>query len=400
MALSRSDGNAEGVGRDCQMTDDKSRRVFVIHGRNQAARNLLFKFLRAVGLEPIEWNDVIAYAQRHDQSIWQAVDSALDEAQAYIVLLTGDEVTRLQRQYESGACFEYQVRPNVLFEAGMACGKRPGQTIFVQVGDHRKISDLAGRHIVLLGDLIDCRLELIDLLEVAGCGVEKSGKLVEWADASAYHFSETVQLEHLPFEFPIDRFYSSREEGQSFKTILSMCRKSLHVVGVRFGTILQQLSLALDRLERDPGFYVEFLLLSPIYPSGEEIPWIGEVEAFNSLTHLKFQLLLSLLNLRKFIESIADASVRERVRVLFYYTLPTASLVVYDMDAEYGKVRVEPFLHKIVPSQRASFDIARTSSPTLYDRYTGVIRSLESCSMDLRDERITAYLEDKEDLLS
>lgn len=381
------------------MASDKARRVFVIHGRNHAARDMLFRFLRDIGLDPIEWNSVITRAQRYDQSIWQAVDSSLEDAQAYIVLLTGDEVTRLQRKFDAGSQYEYQARPNVLFEAGMACGKRPEQTVFVRVGIHRQLSDLAGRHIVTLDDSLEGRLELIDLLTAAGCAIETSGKL-RWGDSDDFHFTDTVQHERLPPEYAISRFYASREEGQNFETILSMCGKSLHVVGVRFGTIMQQLSLVLGRLGEDSDFRMEFLLLSPIYPDGREISWIGEVEAFNSLTHLKVQLVLSLVNLRKFIESITDESIRERISIRFYYTLPTASLVVYDMDSEDGMVRVEPFLHKIVPVQRASFDIRRSSSPDLYSRYAGVVLSLEKCSLDLWDERYTEYLSTKKDLFA
>jgi len=34
--------------------------VFVIHGRNEAARKSMFEFLRAIGLKPLEWSQALA----------------------------------------------------------------------------------------------------------------------------------------------------------------------------------------------------------------------------------------------------------------------------------------------------------------------------------------------------
>ena len=34
----------------------RARKVFVVHGRNGAARTAMFAFLRAIGLDPIEWS--------------------------------------------------------------------------------------------------------------------------------------------------------------------------------------------------------------------------------------------------------------------------------------------------------------------------------------------------------
>ena len=36
-----------------------ARNVFVIHGRNDAAREAMFAFLRAIGLHPLEWPEVV-----------------------------------------------------------------------------------------------------------------------------------------------------------------------------------------------------------------------------------------------------------------------------------------------------------------------------------------------------
>jgi predicted nucleotide-binding protein len=35
-------------------------KVFVVHGRNEKARIAMFAFLRAIGLQPIEWSEAVS----------------------------------------------------------------------------------------------------------------------------------------------------------------------------------------------------------------------------------------------------------------------------------------------------------------------------------------------------
>ena len=82
-------------------------------------------------------------------SISEILDAAFKKAQAVIVLLTGDDEVRLREEFRDTedkdfeAVLTPQARPNVLFEAGMALGRYPDQTILV------RISSNAHRYIVM-----------------------------------------------------------------------------------------------------------------------------------------------------------------------------------------------------------------------------------------------------------
>ena len=71
------------------------RKVFVIHGRNEPARKGLFEFLRAIGLDPIEWSEAIQMTGKGSPYIGEVLDTAFASAQAVVVLQTPDDVTYL-----------------------------------------------------------------------------------------------------------------------------------------------------------------------------------------------------------------------------------------------------------------------------------------------------------------
>src|SRR5205085_1033313 len=125
------------------------RRVFVVHGRNEAARAAMFTFLRSIGLDPIEWQEAIAMTGEASPYVGRVLDAAFDNAKAIVVLLTGDDVARLGTRYLGDRDPTYerelfpQARPNVLFEAGLALGRSPSQTVLVALGDTRPFSDIA-----------------------------------------------------------------------------------------------------------------------------------------------------------------------------------------------------------------------------------------------------------------
>ncbi len=164
--------------------------VFVVHGRNEALRQSMFAFLRAIGLKPIEWNQAIAATKKTSPYIGEILDVAFSQAKAIIVLASGDDEARLMKRFTKREDPKYetdltpQPRPNVLFEAGLAMGRDQDRTILVEVGNLRPWSDIAGKHITHLDNSFQKRNELAHKLKLAGCDVDLSGQ--DWVTAGDF----------------------------------------------------------------------------------------------------------------------------------------------------------------------------------------------------------------------
>jgi hypothetical protein len=159
---------------------ERSRKIFVVHGRNQQARKAMFSFLRSIGLQPIEWSEAINLTKKATPYVGEILDAAFSYAQAILVLFTGDDLARLGFKFrderEPKEKLAPQARPNVIFESGLAFGKNPDKTILVQLGDLRPMSDIAGRYIVKIDNTPEQRNLLINRLESAGCSVQTKGR--------------------------------------------------------------------------------------------------------------------------------------------------------------------------------------------------------------------------------
>lgn len=166
-----------------------ARRVWVVHGRNGALRSSIFDFLRALDLDPIEWESAVALTGTGAPYIGQVLDTAFGQARAVVVLLTGDDEARLRSELiEADNATEGELhpqpRPNVLFEAGMAFGRHPERTILVQIGRLRPFSDVAGRHLIHFTGSATDRNALATRLETAGCKVRREGP--DWLTAGKF----------------------------------------------------------------------------------------------------------------------------------------------------------------------------------------------------------------------
>jgi predicted nucleotide-binding protein len=157
------------------------RKVFVIHGRHDRAKEEVFAFLKMIGLSPIPWGEAVRLTKSNAPFIGKILEAALPQAQAVVVLLTGDDEARLikseffiededDKEYYSPL---YQPRPNVIFEAAMALSTwHADKTILVEVGKEVKICrGMVGRHRIKLSNHLKHRWELVNSLKSAGCAV-------------------------------------------------------------------------------------------------------------------------------------------------------------------------------------------------------------------------------------
>ena len=168
----------------------KARKVLVVHGRDNRLRKGMFSYLRAIGLDPIEWGKAIALTQKASPYIGEVLDAAFKHAQAVVALLSPDDEAKLRSDLlaSDDPPFEKvltgQARPNVLFEAGMAFASHPDKTVLVQLGTVRPFSDIAGRHVVKMDNSVAKRQELALRLRTAGCSVDLDG--TEWHTAGDF----------------------------------------------------------------------------------------------------------------------------------------------------------------------------------------------------------------------
>jgi predicted nucleotide-binding protein len=169
---------------------DETRNVFVVHGRDEQARRVMFDLLRKLDLRPLEWESLVHGAGGGSPFLGDVVATAPSLAQAALVLLTPDDVVRLHPDLHGPREHAYEVtqtcqpRPNVLLELGMVLMAYPERTIIVEFGDLRPIADLAGRNVIRFDGSAVAVGKIVGRLDRAGCKVDDSG--ADWRDTRPF----------------------------------------------------------------------------------------------------------------------------------------------------------------------------------------------------------------------
>ncbi len=154
------------ASRPSTMTTDRAalekigdgRSVFIVHGRNTAARDELAKFLRHLDARPITWTDAASYTAKPSPTTMEIINAGMARAQAIVVIFTPDDQAKLKDAFikaDDGiheTQLTGQARQNVILEAGMALGAAPERTVLVRLGQTRAISDIDGINWIDLGD--------------------------------------------------------------------------------------------------------------------------------------------------------------------------------------------------------------------------------------------------------
>lgn len=148
------------------------RQVFIVHGRDTATLNSVLDYLGNIGLEPRTFDDARALLEEGSPTILQVVSKGIAASWAVVVLITPDDIARLQEEPEEVA--RKQARPNVIFEAGFAFGRYPKRTVLVEYEEPSMFSDLHGHYVVRLRqgeDGIEGLEDLRKQLKATGCEV-------------------------------------------------------------------------------------------------------------------------------------------------------------------------------------------------------------------------------------
>lgn len=168
------------------------RNVMVVHGRDLSLRDDMFNLLRAWGLAPLEWSQLVSLVEEGSPYVGRILERAFEVAQAAVVLFSPDDEARLSARLridDEPDNLKGQARPNVFFEAGLAFGRFPDKSILVEFGDLRAATDLAGRHVLRFDGSAERRHELAERLIVAGCPVDRSGS--DWLRVGRFSIGES-----------------------------------------------------------------------------------------------------------------------------------------------------------------------------------------------------------------
>jgi predicted nucleotide-binding protein len=170
----------------------RGKRVFVVHGRNLKIRTSMFRFLRELGLQPMDWGELVELTGNAAPTIIEILQAGFKTAQAAVVVFTPEDEARLLPPFVADTDPPYereltpQPRPNVLFEAGMVMAHFPQRTVIVQLGRIRPFTDLAGVHFINLNNSIQARGELVRRLRIAGCAIEDTETNIGWHNAGNF----------------------------------------------------------------------------------------------------------------------------------------------------------------------------------------------------------------------
>jgi predicted nucleotide-binding protein len=167
-----------------------SRKVFIVHGRDDLLVARFRDLLRSVGLEPLEWEPLVRATRTTAPFLGDVVAAAPRLAQATLVLLSPDDIVELHPELSLGndrqaeRARSMQARPNVYYEFGLAMMACPERTVVVEVGDMRQAGDLAGRNVIRFTNSLAAVNKVLDRLEQAGCPVNRSGN--DWMDPGRF----------------------------------------------------------------------------------------------------------------------------------------------------------------------------------------------------------------------
>ena len=143
----------------------KTKEVFIVHGRDEGAREKVARFLERLELKPV----VLHEQPNEGRTIIEKFEDYTDVRFA-VVLLTPDDIGRLQ---DDAGEFRPRARQNVIFEFGYFIGKLGRERVCALVqGDLERPSDYDGVLYIPLDDSDGWKMRLVQELKSAGYDID------------------------------------------------------------------------------------------------------------------------------------------------------------------------------------------------------------------------------------
>ncbi len=183
--------NIYGVEETMNEVNIDHKRIFLVHGRDKQAHDEMINFLRSLALDPWDFDRAVTSVPDGAPHIEDVLKWAFEYTWCVIVLITGDDEARLREDFwdinekNDEKEIRRQPRMNVVFEAGRALALNKRSTIFVQLGDCKGFSDIAGRIIHHFNGTSEERNKLKEVLRTADCNIQESGN---WLSAGNFDF--------------------------------------------------------------------------------------------------------------------------------------------------------------------------------------------------------------------
>lgn len=177
--------------------DQPRRRVFLVHGRNLAAKSSVVNLLQAFDLRVIGWDEAAASTGQATPYTGDVVLAGMQMADAVVVLFSPDDIGHVKSEFLLPNDGEHernptpQARMNVIFEAGMAMALNRDATVLVELGDVRPMTDTAGLNVVRItsGSIAE-RIRFANRLRTAGLAVDLNSP--DWATAGDFSVIATT----------------------------------------------------------------------------------------------------------------------------------------------------------------------------------------------------------------
>lgn len=158
----------EGCTATTSGRKEVSKEIFVVYGRDKAAKDQLAGLLRKWKLEPL----ILDELPSEGRTIIEQLEHYTSKPQYAIVLATPDDEGYLAKQTDKKA---FRARQNVVLELGMMLAKLGRERVAILLKDSEKMekpSDIDGLlYIPFTDDVEDAKVLLAKSLNKAGCNV-------------------------------------------------------------------------------------------------------------------------------------------------------------------------------------------------------------------------------------